>query len=293
MVRAAQDHPGKEPSPLVQADWLASHLGDPDLRIFDATVHVRTLPLPFIRSGRREWKRSHIPGAAFADLRKLSEPTRPSYTFTLPSAEFFAGEMARLGVGSDSRVVVYDSRQNMWAARLWWMLRYFGFDNAHVLDGGWIAWRNGRHPECSKPCAYPPAEPFSPRPREELTVSKQDILAAIDSSETCIVSALGRRQHRGERNEYRRRGHIPGAKNVTAWEILDRDSQKYRPVPELEERFGPVLDAERIIVYCGSGAAASSDALVLHLLGHPRVAIYEGGLVEWCADRSLPLELGD
>ena len=90
-----------------------------------------------------------------------------------------------------------------------------------------------------------------------------------------------------------RKAHIPGARNVTAWEILDRESQRYRSPKELEERFGTILEADRVITYCGSGIAAASDALALHLLGHPRVAVYDGGLVEWNADRSLPLELGE
>lgn len=93
-------------------------------------------------------------------------------------------------------------------------------------------------------------------------------------------------------NEYGRRGHIPGAASVTAWEILDRGTGCYRPLPELSEKAGPVLDADRVIVYCGSGAAAASVAHVLTRLGHPAVAVYDGGLLEWAADRSLPLQTG-
>ena len=285
--------PDRFTTPLVEADWLWSHLDDPDLRILDATVQVMVFPLPLVMSGRRGWKRCHIPGAAFADLRKLSDPGRRSYTFSLPDARYFSAEMGKLGIGADSRVVLYDSRQNMWAARLWWMLRFYGFDNAAVLNGGWVAWLQGGYPKCTKPCSYAPAEPFLARPQQDLVVSKEEVLAAIDDPATCIVSALGRRQHCGTRNEYRRRGHIPGARNVTAWEILDRDTQRYRPIEELRQRFGSILDAERVITYCGAGIAASSDALALHLLGHTNVAIYDGGLVEWNADRRLPLELGE
>jgi len=281
------------PTPLLEAEWLASHLDDPNLRILDATVHVKLFPFPRIKSGRTKWKRGHIPGTAFADLKKLSDPNKRSYTFTLPTAEHFSAAMGEIGIGADSQVVIYDSRQNMWAARLWWMLRYFGFDNAAVLNGGWTAWQRGDHPVCLKPCTYPPAQPFAPQTRQNLVVDKQGVLAAIDDPDACIVSALGRRQHHGERNEYRRRGHIPGARNVTAWEILDRESQRYRSLEELEERFGTILEADRVVTYCGSGIAAASDALALHLLGHPKVAMYDGGLVEWNADRSLPLELGE
>jgi thiosulfate/3-mercaptopyruvate sulfurtransferase len=278
--------------PLIEADWLAAHLDDPDLRIVDATVQIKMRPFPLITSGKRGWKRAHIPGAAFVDLRKLSDPSKRGYTFTMPSAEWFAAGMGRLGIGAGVRVVLYDARQNMWAARLWWMLRAFGFEDAAVLNGGWTAWRQGNYRTCSKPCSYPPGT-FEPRPHPDLVVGRDEVLAAIDDSETTVVSALGRRQHRGERNEYRRRGHIPGAKNVTAWEILNRETQRYRSPYELRERFGPIVDAERVITYCGSGIAASSVALALHLLGHRNVAVYDGGLVEWCADRSLPLEQGE
>lgn len=278
--------------PLVEPDWLAAHLDDPDLRIVDATVQIKMWPFPRIRSGKREWKRAHIPGAAFADLRKLSDPGKRTHTFTMPTADWFAAGMSRLGIGDGTRVVLYDGRQNMWAARLWWMLRVFGFDDAAVLNGGWTAWRQGNYPTCSKPCSYP-AGTFTARPRPGLVVGKEEVLEAIEAPGTVIVSALGRRQHRGERNEYRRRGCIPGAKNVTAWEILDRKTQRYRSPEELRERFGSIVDADRVITYCGAGIAASSDALALHLLGHRNVAIYDGGLVEWCADRSLPLEVGE
>lgn len=172
------------------------------------------------------------------------------------------------------------------------MLRAFGFDDAAVLDGGWRAWTAQGRPVCSKPCAYPPAQ-FAARPRPGLFAGTQDVLGAIGDPGTAIVSALGRRQHRGEVSEYGRPGHIPGAKNVSAWAILDKASGRYRPLGELRQMCAPVLDAERVITYCGGGIAASSLAFVLHRLGHPNVAVYDGGLLEWCADPSLPLEMGD
>ncbi|WP_193163917.1 sulfurtransferase [Microbulbifer hainanensis] len=278
--------------PLVEPAWLEEHLDDPDLRVVDATVQVKLWPFPRVKSGRRGFERAHIPGAAFADLLKISDPERPSYTFTMPTAEWFADHMGRLGIGDGTRVVLYDARENMWAARLWWMLRTFGFDDAAVLNGGWTAWRLEDRPVSSKPCAYPAAT-FTPRVRPELIADKGEVLTAIDDSTTCLVNALGRRQHRGERKEYGARGHIPGAKNVTAWEILDRKTMRYRPVEELRKLFRPMLEAERVITYCGGGIASSSDAFVLHLLGHRNVAVYDGGLIEWSADRNLPLELGE
>ena len=209
----------------------------------------------------------------------------------MPSPQWFAARAGALGIADDSKVVLYDRRENMWAARLWWMLRTFGFDNAAVLDGGWTAWRREDFPVCSAPCGYPPAT-FHAVLRPEMVVDKQAVLDALDDPQVVLVNALGRRQHRGEVNEYGRRGHIPGSDNVTAWEILDRESQCYRPLPELRRKLGAALEAERVITYCGAGAAASSVAHALVRLDHPHVAIYDGGLLEWCADRRLPLETG-
>lgn len=276
----------------MSAAWLAEHLREPRLRVLDVTVQVRRrLLVPTVRTGRREWRRGHIPGSAFADFFSLHDPERPKRSMTAPSAEWLADRLGELGVPDASRVVLYDRRESMWAARVWWLLRAVGFDDAAVLDGGWAAWVRSGSPVCTVPCGYPPAT-FHAQPRPRLLADKDDVLAAIDDPDVCIVNALGRRQHRGEVNEYGRRGHIPGSRNVTAWEILDRETGCYRPLPELRRKVGQALDAPRVITYCGAGAAASSLAHVLVRLGHRDVAVYDGGLMEWCADPSLPLETG-
>ena len=164
---------------LVSVQWLAEHLDNPQLRVFDATVQVsRRLWMPSIRSGRREWRQAHIPGSAFANLFDLADPDRPKRTMTTPAAEWFAARAGALGIADDTRVVVYDRRENMWAARLWWMLRTFGFDNAAVLDGGWTAWQQQDYPVCTTPCGYPPAT-FHATARPDLVVDKQTVLAAL------------------------------------------------------------------------------------------------------------------
>lgn len=278
--------------PLVQASWVAEHLDDPDLRVIDPTLQVhRRVVLPTIRTGLREYQRGHIPGSTFLDLFQLHDPRRPRITMTAPDAGHFAAVLGGLGVGPSSRVVLYDRRENMWAARVWWLLRAFGHDRAAILDGGWGAWQEAGLTACSVPCSYPPTM-FQPQPRPGLLVDRRAVLAALDDPDVTLLNALGRRQHRGEVNEYGRRGHIPGSTNVTAWEVLDRETGRYRPLPELREKVGDVLLAPKVIVYCGAGAAASSLAHVLVRLGHPDVAVYDGGLVEWCADRELPLERG-
>ena len=127
---------------LVTTDWLSQHIDDPDLVLLDCTVV--TMPggeRGFLNvSGRPDYELGHIPNAGFADLMvDLSDTTRPN-EFALPSPEQFCAAMGKLGVGDDTRVVLYDTNYTAWAARVWWMLRWAGFDKAAVLDGGLPAW---------------------------------------------------------------------------------------------------------------------------------------------------------
>ena len=136
------------PQYLVETEWLAQHLDDPSVRVLECTVYLHPKPEGGFRaeSGRAKWAESHIPGAGFADLtRDLSDRTS-SLNYMMPPAEQFAEVMGRLGVGAGVRVILYDRAVNMWAARVWWMLRAFGFDAAAVLNGGWKKWTGENRP---------------------------------------------------------------------------------------------------------------------------------------------------
>ena len=243
-------------------------------------------------SGRAKWEAGHIPGSAFADLLgDLSDASSP-LRFTMPAAADLAAAAEALGVADGTRVVLYDRRFNMWATRVWWMLRAIGFDSAAVLDGGWRAWQEGGHPVSTEPAPDLPAGHLTARPRPELFASQADVKEAIGEERTCILNALSPEQHRGEDATYGRRGHIPGAANVYAVGLVDPDSHRYLPVDALRERFAGIAGQERVITYCGGGIAATSDAFVLHLLGHDGVAVYDGSLSEWMADPANPLEVG-
>jgi thiosulfate/3-mercaptopyruvate sulfurtransferase len=277
---------------LVSTSWLAAELGAADLRVLDCTVLLtpRQGGGYAVESGRAAWEAAHIPGSAFADLADdLSDPDSP-LRFTLPTAARFAAAMGTLGVGDGHRVVLYDSRANMWAARMWWTLRAFGFDAAAVLDGGWRAWTAEDRPTSTEAPDWPPAT-FTARPRPGLFVGKDAVLDAVEHGRTCLVNALDRAQHRGETQPYARPGHITGSANVPAMELVDHATHRYLPLDDLRAAFADVAGrGDRVITYCGGGIAASSDAFVLHLLGHDDVAVYDNSLSEWAADPSLPME---
>ena len=161
---------------LVETDWLAEHLDDPDLRIVDCTQYLPgyadEVAITTV-SGRENYAEGHIPGAAYVDLLgELSDRTRTGIYAPMPPAEQFAAVMSRIGVGDGTRVVLYDDFLGMYAARIWWMLRAFGFDDAAVLNGGWQKWRREGRPVSTEPATYPPAT-FVPRPRPERSPAKR------------------------------------------------------------------------------------------------------------------------
>jgi len=209
-------------------------------------------------------------------------------------AEQIAEAMSGYGVGEGTRVVLYDRAGGAWAARIWWMLRAVGFDEAAVLDGGWAKWVAEGRPTSDAASEYPTGN-FVARSREGLFADRDEVLAAIENGATCIVNALTAEQHRGEGPaRYGRAGRIAGSVNVPSNSLIDPETKAYRPLDELRSQFASVGadSAERVIAYCGGGIAASNDAFVLTLLGYENVAIYDASMSEWAADDSLPMEIG-
>jgi thiosulfate/3-mercaptopyruvate sulfurtransferase len=286
------------PEFLVESAWLAAHLGDPDLRVFDCTVHL--IPNPDIgyvaKPGLEDFVKGHIPGAQFIDLQADLSAPHPTLRFMLPSAAAFAAALGRLGVGDTSRVVIYSTTTPQWASRVWWMLRNYGFDNAAVLNGGFAKWAaEGRPVETGAAKARPPAT-FTVRADRQLMVGKDAVLAALGDGAVCTINALSAAQHSGTGGTvYGRVGRIAKTVNVPAAALLDPATGAYLPAAQLRAKFAAVgaFDKKRVITYCGGGIAASSDALVLTMLGHPDVRLYDASMSEWSNDASLPMETGE
>lgn len=284
------------PQYLVETDWLETHLTDPELRVLDCTVLFATDEHGVsLANGRDAWAQGHIPGSSFVDLMSELADQESPLPFMMPPATQFAEAMARYGVGEGTRVVLYEANRDrwasMWAARLWWMLRAFGFDQAAVLNGGWHKWTLERRPVSTEPCRYPPTR-FTARPRPELMADKHDVLAAMGNSGTCLINALPVEDYTGTTAYYGRPGHIPSSVNVSTVALVDPVTHAYLPAEQLRTTFAAVgaLNRSQVITYCGGAIAACSDAFVLTLLGVTNVAVYDGSLLEWAGDPTLPLE---
>jgi thiosulfate/3-mercaptopyruvate sulfurtransferase len=273
---------------LVTAEWLSQHIDDPDLVVLDCTVV--TIPHDdggvHNVSGRPDYETGHIPNAGFADLKdELSDVTSP-IEFALPTPEQFCYAMGALGVGDDSRVVLYDTNYTGWAARIWWMLRWVGFDRAGILDGGLSAWTSEGYELSLEPVSRPTKQ-LTPRPRPEVIASRDEVLAGIDDGHVILIDTLPEEMYRGEFTLYARPGHIPGALNINGLKLLDKTG-RFRSEEELAAMHNLKQDA-RIITYCGGGIVASTDAFILTRLGFNNVAVYTASLQEWAADPTCPL----
>jgi len=275
---------------LVTVEWLNEHLNDPDLVVLDCSVLVQPTGNGGFDSvsGRPQYDKGHIPTAGFADLKgELSDIESP-FGFAVPTPEQFAAAMSALGVGDDSRVVLYDASGSVWAARVWWMLRWIGFDKVALLDGGLAAWTAQGLPLSTEPVSRSVGT-LTIALRPELIVGKDEVLAAISDDTVSIIDALPEAQYRGEMSMYARPGHITSATNVPVLSLIN-ETGRYRPAQELEKLFTGDRDS-RTITYCGGGIAASANAFVMTRLGYKDVAVYAASLQEWAADESLPMEV--
>ena len=292
----AADTTFAHPEYLVSTNWLAAHLDDPDIRVFETTVFLRPRDGGGYRveSGRAEYDSGHIPGAGFLDLQTDFSDNSQRLRFMMPSAESFAEAAGRHGIAETSKLILYDRLGSMWAARLWWMFRSMGCNGAAVLDGGWRRWSDEGRATSTEPAAYPPSR-FRPSADPDRFADLDEVKAFVESGGSCLINALGRDQHSGADGgrTYGRAGHIPGSGNIPAMELIDPETGLYRPASDLAALFAQVAPdkSQRVVTYCGGGIAASNDALALSLLGYENVAVYDASMSEYAADPSLPLEV--
>lgn len=282
--------PADDPRTLVSTDWLAAHMGDPDLRIIDGSWHMPDAG----RDGRAEYEAEHIPGARFFDIDEIADQ-RSSLPHMAPPPEKFMSRMRAMGIGDGHQVVIYDTKGIWTAPRVWWTFRLMGKVDVAVLDGGLPKWKaEGR-----------PLEDLPPVMRDRhMTVQRQahlvkdvsQVAAAAKLGDWQIVDARAPERFRGEVDEPRpglRAGHIPGSKNLPFGQLLNADGTM-KAEAELRAAFEAAgVDLARpVITTCGSGVTASILALGLERLGHRKNAVYDGSWTEWGMYPDLSVEKG-
>src|SRR5437870_4813052 len=203
--------PYARPEALVSTEWLAAHLADPGVRVLDSSYKQPGVT----PTARQDYGAGHIPGAVFFDIDDVAQPGT-TLPHMIPTPERFAEKMAARGIGNADRVIVYDAAGLSSAGRAWWLLRLFGHDNVALLDGGLPKWKTeGRPLETAAPAI--PARRFSSRFRPELVRDKAALLADLGPHLEQVVDARAAARFDGTAAETwpgRRRGHIPGSRNL-------------------------------------------------------------------------------
>lgn len=272
--------------PLVSTQWLARHLGEPDLVVVDASWHMPSSG----RDGRAEYLEPHIPGARFLDIEELSDHANPA-PHMLPGAARFGEAMERLGVGRDDRVVVYDNSPLRSAARGWFMLRHFGADQVAILDGGLQTWlAEGRPMDSGEPGRRDAS--FDAIERDEV-VTRQQLLNGVDAP---LLDARGKARFEGREPEPRpglAAGHIPASSNLPFAALYAEDGH-FKPAAELRRLFAEagIDPSQPFVASCGSGVTASSLLFAAYLLGNEGARLYDGSWSEWGADPATPKAVG-
>jgi len=269
---------------LVSTDWLANHLGDPDVAIVDCSWFMPSLG----RSGRDEYRAAHIPGARFLDIDAVADRANPA-PHMLPSAADFGVAMAALGVDRDDRIIVYDNSPTRTAARGWFAFRHFGAGEVAILDGGFQKWTaEGRPTESGDPA--PRAASFATDERRDV-VAKADVMACGP-----LLDARDAARFTGDEPDPRpgvAPGHIPGARNLPFGALYNEDGT-FKSRDEIARLFADAgIDlAQPFTATCGSGVTANSLIFAAHLLGHEGNRLYDGSWSEWGADPTTPKVLG-
>ena len=286
---------------LIEPAALALHIDDPTWLVVDCRHDLANLA-----AGRDAYGAGHIPGAVFADVETdLSGARRGADgafrgRHPLPEKEAFVELLRSWGVNDDTQVVAYDAHCGMFAARLWWMLRWVGHNAVAVLDGGLPAWQGNLpggqaagHPVVADAPGPRARGTLAPRAALATTVDVDDMLHNVEHGGRTVVDARAPDRFRGENETIDPvGGHIPGATNRFFKDNLRPDG-RFKAPERLKAELGVAVgDPTRAIMQCGSGVTACHNLLALEVAGLPGASLYPGSWSEWSADPKRAVATG-
>jgi thiosulfate/3-mercaptopyruvate sulfurtransferase len=269
------------PTPLVNVDWLINHHGDPNWVILDCRFRLSDPD-----QGRRAYQQGHIPGAYYLDLnRDLSSPVQAhGGRHPLPDLETLAATLGACGIDSEQStpVVIYDDFRGAFAARCWWLLRYYGHKSVAVLDGGISAWTQaGQALSTETPQAQ--AASFKPQLQTGWVLNYEQIQERQVKGQGVLIDARSPERFRGEQEPIDPiAGSIPGAVNYF-WQDLVDDQGQFLPVAALKDYWSELPAGQQPVMYCGSGVTACVNLLSRAAAGYPMAPLYVGGWSDWCS----------
>jgi thiosulfate/3-mercaptopyruvate sulfurtransferase len=273
---------GSGPDPAGTRAWLVSfddlqhRLGETDLRLLDARP-------------RDEYDRGHIPGAVWVDAKAVEKmAARPG---ALADSAAWESWIAPLGISPSTRVLIYDARRQLDAARLWWLLRYLGGGDVGLIDGGFPLWEKQGRPVTTTAPKIAPRE-YKVHFRTERLAERGDVLAALKEGKVRVVDARSEAEHTGAEKRSKRGGRVPAACHLEWATLVDEDG-RFLDEAALRTKLAKagVKPGEPVITHCQGGGRASVDAFVFERLGFPTRHYYLGWS-DWGNVEDTPIETG-
>ncbi|WP_404451070.1 sulfurtransferase [Virgibacillus necropolis] len=264
---------------LVSVDWLKKQLEN---QTDDTVVVDVRFSLKEPDAGRKAYEQGHIPGAMYLDLNKdLSSPKREhGGNHPLPDTETFAERLGEIGIDHQTIVIIYDESNDMFAARLWWLLDYMGHEKTYLLDGGIKRWMEKGN-VVTTDIPVPIMRSFQPAVKEDKKVDINDVKDKLKDKSALLIDSRSKDRYLGKNEPmYAKSGHIPGAKNFFWKDVLQEDGL-WKNGEALQSNFTKLDKDDEIIVSCGSGVSACPNVIALKAAGYKNVKLYPGSYSDW------------
>jgi thiosulfate/3-mercaptopyruvate sulfurtransferase len=279
----AQAQPKVRDSMIVTTDWLAKHLQDDSLVLFQV-------------GDQKEYEAAHIPGAQFIQTGDISTPRGQGLLLELPPVDQLKAAFEKFGLTDRSRIVIYFSKD--WVtptARIYFTLDYLGFgDRTSILDGGLPAWRAAGQPVTPEVKPVKPGN-FMPHPNAKLVVDAAWVSANLNNPSVAILDARASKFYTGQdAGQMPRAGHIPHAKSIPFSTLLEDSTNRFKSPADLSALFtaAGVKRNDSVTTYCHIGQQASLLYFVARYLGYD-AHLYDGSFQDWSNRKDLPVEKSD
>jgi thiosulfate/3-mercaptopyruvate sulfurtransferase len=234
-----------------------------------------------------EYRAGHIPGS-----RSVNHAAWSKAFAKHQDAKTWGQYFDHLHIRPNTHVIVYDDSSSLAAARIWWILRYWGVKKAQILNGGWSAWNAMGGEVTQKPREEKATESVKFTPVAERLATKGQVLESLKEKTLQIVDVRSEGEFCGEvKNTNKRGGAIPGAIHLEWKDLIDQKTQKFKSPQELAKLFKDAgIDLKRpTVTYCQSGGRAAVMAFGLELMGAKNVRNYYRSWSEWGNDKDTPI----
>ncbi len=270
---------------LISLEEVKKKLQDPNVVVVDCRFDLADK-----ENGKKAYALSHLPGAFYMDLEHdLSSPVQAhGGRHPLPDVQELSGKLGEIGIGQSTNVLLYDDQNGCMAARMWWLLNYYGHESVQVMEEGFSTWVKKGFPVTD--------ELPSPSPKTFIPNVQTSWVANVNAIEDLpkdrvLVDSRAPERYRGEVEPIDpKAGHIPGALN-RFWLDAVKDG-RWKSTEELEKQFADIKNRS-VMVYCGSGVTACANILAMKAAGVKDLTLYAGSWSDWVSYEHHPVEQGD